>query len=94
MSDWQPAIMLPIEQMCEFHRKLFAQMPQETQEERKRHTGARLQVRPSTGVVLDPRFPALGRMAPRVDHSECVVIKLRDKDGMEAMGFSCEVSTD
>jgi hypothetical protein len=91
-NEWQPAIVLPASHMCDFHREMLAEMPQDIKDTRDTYVGKRIWIRLSRTRNYILEDDGTKRWLPR---GECCVIQFKtQKEGKTSGCFSCEVSTD
>jgi hypothetical protein len=86
MSEWQPAVVAPIEHMCDTHRAILSSANANALQNRQQLQGVRVEIR----VKEKPTY-CNGRLVP---HGDCVPIIIKTPDGRMLAAFSCDVLMD
>lgn len=91
-NEWQPAIVLPASYMCDFHKEVYAAMPEDIKNFRQSYVGKRIWVRFTTHPSYVIRGDGSKLWLPK---GTCMNLQFKvNKEGKKAGCFSCEVSTD
>jgi hypothetical protein len=87
INEWQPAVLLPLSHMCEFHRKQWdLHKTPEMESTREEWTKKIVFIR--VGDEVATLTHAI------VPEGECQPLEVKDSLGQIASCFSCEVATD
>lgn len=86
--QWQPAVFLPLERMCGFHRRLWELHATPQMNEFRNQLVGHLYMVTVAKSVHHLNFPIT------VPAGECLPLSVKLEDGSVAGCFSCEISTD